>query len=145
MTQVLRCYFVDNYDQVKRMPLPRYRLIMAGNLDMADFAGKAVRFAEMTLWLDEDRIIARALTWFPLVHFDGDGRRDLGKHQQEMNLVMREMASSSESHWSELYRAERFATFRWLPSQNVLQQLQESLPHHPTQVPTHIPKENLSS
>lgn len=145
MTQVLRCYFVDNYDQVKRMPLPRYRLIMAGNLNMAVFAGKAVRFAEMTLWLDEDRIIARALTWFPLVHFDGDGRRDLEKHQQEMNLVMREMASSPESHWSELYRAERFATFRWLPSQNVLQQLQESLPHHPTQVPTHIPKENLSS
>jgi hypothetical protein len=145
MTQVLRCYFVNNYDQVKRMPLPRYRLTMAGNLNMAVFAGKAVRFAEMTLWLDEDRIIARALTWFPLVHFDGDGRRDLEKHRQEMNLVMREMASSSESHWSELYRAERFATFRWLPSQHVLQQLQESLPHHPTQVPTHIPKENLSS
>jgi hypothetical protein len=145
MTQVLRCYFVDHYDQVKRMPLPHYRRIMAGDVAMAVFVGKAVRFAEMTLWLDEDRIIARALTWFPLVHFDGDGRRDLEKHQQEMNLVMREMTSSSESHWSELYRAERFAAFRWLPSQDVLQQLQESLPHHPTQVPTHIPKENLSS
>lgn len=145
MTQVLRCYFVDSYDQVQRMPLPRYRRIMAGDLVMAAFVGKAVRFAEMTLWLDEDRIIARALTWFPLVDFDGNGRRDLEKHQQEMNLVMREMSSSSESHWSELYRAERFATFRWLPSQNVLQQLQESLPHHPTQAQSHIRKENLSS
>ncbi|MDQ6733856.1 MAG: hypothetical protein M3Z35_07025 [Nitrospirota bacterium] len=145
MTQVLRCYFVDNYDQVKRMPLPHYRRLMAGGLEVAAFAGKAVRFAEMTLWLDEDRIIARALMCFPLVHFEGDGRRDLEKHQQEMNLVIREMASSSESHWPELYRAERFAAFRWLPSQDILQQLQESLPHHPTQVPSHIPKENLSS
>ena len=112
---------------------------------MAAFVGKAVRFAEMTLWLDEDRIIARALTWFPLVDFDGDGRRDLEKHQQEMNLVMREMASSSESHWSELYRAERFATFRWLPSQNILQELQESFPTILRKLQSHIRKENLSS
>lgn len=145
MTQVIRCYFVDNHDQVKRIPLPHYRRLMAGDLEKFAFAGKAVRFAEMTLWLDEDRIIARALTWFPLVHFDGGGRRDLEKRQQEMNLVMREITSSSESHWPELYRAERFAAFRWLPSQDILAQLQESLPHHPTQVITHIPKENLSS
>ena len=143
MTQVLRCYFVDCHEQVKRMPVPHYRQLMAGDLEVLAFAGAAVRFAEMTLWLDEDRIIARALTWFPLIHFDGNGRRDLEKRQQEMSLVMREVASSPESHWPELYRAERFAAFRWLPPQHILEQLQESLPHHPTQASTPIHKKNL--
>ncbi|HKN87922.1 MAG TPA: hypothetical protein VJV04_13755 [Nitrospiraceae bacterium] len=143
MTQVLRCYFVDGHDHVKRMPVPHYRRLMAGDMEMAVLAGKAVRFAEMTLWLDEDRIITRALTWFPLVHFDSDGRRDLEKRRQEMSLVMREVESSTESHWSELYRAERFAAFRWLPSQHILAQLQEFLPHHPTQASTLIHKKNL--
>lgn len=144
MTQVLRCYFVDEYNRVKRIPLPRYRRLMKGNLNIPAFADKAVRFAETTLWLDGDRIIARALTWFPLIHFARDGRRDLRKYQEEMSLLTREVASSVESYWSELYRAERFAHFRWLPSQEILEQLRESLPHHPTQISTHAPKENLS-
>lgn len=145
MKQVLRCYFVDTRDRVKRMPLPHYRRLMAGDSEVLAFAGEAVRFAEMTLWLDEDRIIVRALTWFPLIHFDTNGRRDLEKRQQELSLVMREVTSSSESHWPELYRAERFAAFRWLPPKHILEALQSSLPHHPTQASTPIHRENLSS
>jgi hypothetical protein len=144
MTQVLRCYFVDEYDRVRRLPLPHYHRLTAGNMVIAAFAGKVVRFAETTLCLDGDRIITRALTWFPLIHFDRHGRRNLEKYQEEMNLLKHEVASPPESHWPELYRAERFAAFRWLPSQDILEQLRESLPHHPTQVPTHAPKENLS-
>lgn len=145
MTQVLRCYFVNDANEVTRIPVPRYRRLMAGVVTNAGFAGKAIRFAETTLWLDEDRIIVRALTWFPLIHFNGDGRRDVLKLQQEMDLLAKELASSPENHWSELYRAERFHAFRWLPTQQILEQLRESLPHHPTQVQTHSPNENLSS
>lgn len=145
MTQVLRCYFVDSHDRVKRIPVPHYRRLLAGDLELAAFAGEAVRFAEMTLWLDEDRIIARALIWFPLVHFDDEGRRDLEKRRQEMNLVMREVESSTEGHWSELYRAERFAAFRWLAPQHILEQLHAFLPHHPTEASTPFHKNNLSS
>ncbi len=144
MTQVLRCYFVNDSHEVKRIPVPHYRRLMAGGVKIVGFGGKAIRFAETTLWLDEDRIIVRALTWFPLVHFDCDGRRDVLKLQQEMDLLTKELASSPESHWPELYRAERFHAFRWLPAQQILEQLRESLPHHPTQVPTHTPNENLS-
>jgi hypothetical protein len=145
MTQVLRCYFVNDSNEVKRIPVPHYRRLMAGDVTIAGFAENAIRFAETTLWLDEDRIIVRALTWFPLIHFDGDGRRDVLKLQQEMSLLTKELASSSESHWPELYRAERFHAFRWLPAQQVLEQLRECLPHHPTQVPTHTPNENHSA
>jgi hypothetical protein len=144
MTQVLRCYFVNDSNEVKRIPVPHYRRVMAGGIKIAGLAGKAVRFAETTLWLDEDRIIVRALTSFPLIHFNDDGRRDVLKLQQEMDLLTKEMASSRESHWPELYRAERFHAFRWIPAQRILEQLRESLPHHPTQVPTNTPNENLS-
>jgi hypothetical protein len=58
---------------------------------------------------------------------------------------MQETASSPNGHWSELYRAERFATFRWAPTQDVLEQLRACLPHHPTQISTQIPKGNVSS
>ena len=144
MTQVLRCYWVNDSNDVKRIPVPHYRRFIAGGVKRAGFAGKAIRFAEMTLWLDDDRIIVRALTWFPLIHFDCEGRRDALKLQQEMDLLSKELASSSESHWPELYRAERFHAFRWLPARQILEQLRECLPHHPTQVPTHTPNENLS-
>ena len=143
MTQVLRCYFVNDSDEVKRIPVPHYRRLMAGGVKIADFAGKAIRFAETTLWLDEDRIIVRALTWFPLIHFDCDGRRDVLKLQQEMDLLTKELVSSPESHWPELYRAERFHSFRWLPAPQILEQLREYLPHHPTQVPMHTPNETF--
>lgn len=143
MRQILRCYFVNDYNEVKRIPVPHYRRLMEGAVQMA-FAGKAIRFAETTLWLDEDRIIMRAMTWFPVIHFDCHGRRDIVKRQQEMDLLRKESTSSPESHWLELYRAERFDVFRWLPTQQIVEQLRESLPHHPTQVPTHTPNENLS-
>jgi hypothetical protein len=145
MTQVLRCYFVNDSNEVKRIPVPHYHRLMDGSVKRVGFAGKAIRFAETTLWLDEDRIIVRALTWFPLIHFDHDGRRDVFKLQQEMDLLTKELTASPESHWSELYRAERFHAFRWLPTQPLLEQLRECLPHHPTEVQTHSPNENLSS
>jgi hypothetical protein len=143
MTQVRRCYVVNDSNEVKRIPVPHYQRLMAGGVKIAGFSGKAIRFAETTLWLDDDRIIIRALTWFPLTHFDGDGRRDAVKLHQEMDLLTKELASSPESHWPELYRAERFHAFRWLPTPQVLERLRESLPHHPTHVPTHTPNENL--
>ena len=143
MKQVLRCYLVNDSNEVKRIPVPHYRRLMAGGVKIAQFGGKAIRFAETTLWLDKDKIIVRALTCFPLVHFDCDGRRDVLKLQQEMNLLTKEQASSPDGYWPELYRAERFHAFRWVPSQHILEQLRQSLPHHPTQVPTHTPNETF--
>ena len=144
MKEVRRYYVVSEQDQVKRIPQPHYRCLTAGTSQMAAFAGKVIRFAETTLWLDEDRIIVRALIWFPLIHFDRDGRRDLGKLQEEMALITREADSPPGSEWSELYRAERFATFRWTPTQDILERLRACLPHNPTEVPTQMPGTNSS-
>jgi len=143
MKQVRRCYVVNEHNHVKRIPLPQYQRLTAGSLRAAALAGKAVRFAETTLWLDEDRIIVRALTCFPLIHFDCNGQRDLGKLREEMALVTREIASSPDSAWSELYRAERFAAFRWVPTQDTLERLRECLPHNPTQAHSEMPRTNL--
>lgn len=133
MTEVRRYYFVNGSDQVQRIPQPHYQRLLVGASRNLTFAGKVVRFAEMTLWLDEDRIITNALTWFPLLHFNGEGWRDMDKHREEMELVTREVNASADSEWGEFYRAERFAAFRWNPSHEILMQLLKHLPHTPSQ------------
>lgn len=133
MTEVRRYFFINECDRVHRIPQPHYQRLLSGVSESATFAGKVVRFAEMTLWLDDDRMITNALTWFPLVYFNEDGQRDTNKLHEEMELVRREVNAPIDSEWIGLYRAERFALFRWIPNQDVLMQLLNRLPHTPSQ------------
>lgn len=133
MTEVRRFYCVNEWDQVSRIPQPHDQRLLSGASESRTFAGKVMRFAEMTLWLDDDRMITNALTWFPLIHFNSEGRRDSYKLHEEMELVLKEMKSPPDSDWGELYRAERFAAFRWTPTQHILNQLLKQLPHTPSQ------------
>ena len=122
--EIVRTYFVDEFDHVRRFPWRRYARLLQGEERLPQLAGHAVRFAESVYGV-EDGSIVYALAHFPLVSFDGNGRRNTTEHEM----------GSLESRWLDervgrhFHFADGMDARRWVPTESVLKQLEHQIPH----------------
>ena len=125
--EVLRAYFVDEDDRIHRFSQPRYARILRREERIPLFARKTIRFVESVYGLENGEIVY-ALAHFPLIDFDGSGRRDKMQRSAEQQPMDQENRYPEANEWRLLDLAERMATLRWEPSESVLKALEERVP-----------------
>ena len=125
--EVVRAYFVDEDDRIHRLPHHRYARILRREDRIPLFARKTIRFVESVYGVENGAIVY-ALAHFPLINFDGSGRRDKMQLSVEQQPMDQESHCAEESEWRLLDLAERMATLRWEPSESVLKALEERVP-----------------
>jgi hypothetical protein len=126
--EIVRTYLVDENDHVRRLPWRRYTRLLQGEERVPLLAGHAVRFAESVYGV-EDGSIVYALAHFPLVSFDDNGRRNTVEPHTEHEMGSLESCWQDESDSRQFHFAERMDALRWEPTESVLKQLEEQIPH----------------
>jgi hypothetical protein len=128
LKEIVRTYLIDENDHVRRLPWRRYTRLLQGEERVPLLAGHAVRFAESVYGV-EDGSIVYALAHFPLVSFDNRGRRNTARPQMKHETGSLESGWLDESDWPEFHFAERMDALRWEPTESVLKQLEQQIPH----------------
>ena len=126
--EIVRTYLVDENDHVRRLPWRRYTRLLQGEERVPRLAGHAVRFAESVYGV-EDGSIVYALAHFSLVSFDDNGRRNTAKPHTRHEMGWLESGWLNESDGPQFHFAERMDALRWEPTESVLKQLEQQIPH----------------
>lgn len=126
--EIVRTYLVDENDHVRRLPWRRYTRLLQGEERVPRLAGHAVRFAESVYGV-EDGIIVYALAHFPLVSFDDNGRRNTAEPHTDQETGSLESCWLDESDRHQFHFAERMDALRWEPTESILKQLEQQIPH----------------
>lgn len=126
--EIMRTYLVDEHDRVRRLPWQRYARLLRGQEQVRRLAGHAVRFAESVYGVEDGRVVY-ALAHFPLVSFDDNGRRDMTRSLTEQDMGPLDSYWLEENDWREFHLAERMAALRWEPTESILKQLEQQIPH----------------
>ena len=122
--EIVRTYLVDEHDHVRRLPWRRYTRLLLGQEQVPRLAGHAVRFAESAYGV-EDGSIVYALAHFPLISFDDQGRRNTTK----LPIGYETRSCDSESNRRQFHFTERMDALRWEPTESILKQLEQQIPH----------------
>jgi hypothetical protein len=126
--EIVRTYLVDENDRVRRLPWRRYARLLKGEERVLRLAGHAVRFAESVYGV-EDGSIVYALAHFPLVSFDDNGRRNTAESLIEHAGGSFERCWPEELGADQFHFAESMDALRWEPTETVLKQLEQQIPH----------------
>ena len=125
---IVRTYLVDENDRVRRLPWRRYARLLQGEERVPALAGHAVRFAESLYGVEDGRIVY-ALAHFPLVSFDDNGCRNWAESHNEHEMRSCESCMLEESDAHKFHFAERLDALRWEPTESILKQLEQQIPH----------------
>ena len=119
----VRAYWADEDQRIVRLSWAHYQRILDRVEPVLLFAGKTVRFIEVSLDLDERGERTLTYAWFVQRHFDGRGLWDLADRAREQAFGESRQAQSG-SDWQEFTLAEWCATGQWEPSRKVLHERQ---------------------
>lgn len=126
--EIVRTYLIDENNHVRRFPWRRYTRLLQDQEPVPLLAGHAVRFAESVYGV-EDGSIVYALARFPLVSFDDHGRRNRTETPTEHEGGWLDSCRLDVSDRRQFHFAERMDALRWEPTESVLKQLEQQIPH----------------
>lgn len=122
-----RIFWVDEDEQIHRLPTARYDQIYNRTKAMHLFAGKTIRFAHVVIELREDQQVKAISGSFPKYKFDASGYLD----QEQKTKLLRDAGKMLEvvgqSEWEELYSLEYNEPHGWKPTNTILDQLNAAI------------------
>ena len=127
MSVRFRVFFVDKNDHLHKVPLNRFeRLLLHKDSSerFPEFAGECVRYAFVTIEVEDRRPVAINRADYSILKLNGKGKLDTAEWTRKLRLVMNMMTlpASKTKNTPVIDASEQFAKkrydheFRWQPS-----------------------------
>ena len=124
---MLRSYWVDEDEQLHRIPQARYTRIFDRAETIKLFAGKSIRFVQAYVQVDESGQNQLLSAAFLLHHFDGAGLWKEEQKASEFLNAAKVLDVFGQKDWEELYQAEYIEPNRWKPTGQNIEDIRQAL------------------
>lgn len=122
-----RCYWVDEDEQLRRIPQARYARIFDRTETIKLFAGKSIRFVEAHVQVDENGQKQLLSATYLLQHFDESGLWKEDQKEAEFRNAAKVLDVFGQKDWEELYQAEYIEPDRWKPTGQNREDIRQAL------------------
>jgi hypothetical protein len=122
-----RIFWVDEDEQLHRIPEARYHRIYDRTQAIYLYAGKTIRFVYVVLEVQEGEKLRVIAPCFHKCMFDAVGYLDQGQKKKQLMDAVKVLEVSGKSDWQELYRMEYIEPHSWKPSDVIIEQLKVAL------------------
>lgn len=127
MKRCSRIFWVDEDEQLHRIPEARYHRIHNRTQAIYLFAGKTIRFVYVVVEIQESQALKVIAIEFNKYIFDAAGYQDQGQKMKQLLDAGKVLEVSEQSDWQELYHMEYIEPHSWKPSEAILEQLRTVL------------------
>lgn len=124
---MVRSYWIDENEQLHRIPYARYTRIYNRTEAIKFFAGKSIRFILAFVEVDEQGQKQLISADFSLKHFDGAGLWREDQKEAEFRSGAKVLDVFGQKDWEELYQAEYIEPHRWKPTRQNLEDIRQAL------------------
>lgn len=129
MGVTVRVFFIDDKDQVRRIPLKRfYRLVLSHDTSetFPEYAGQRIRYVSVTLEVEGREPLAVGRVDYDFLQFDGEGRRDQAERMRKLQLAVDMICLPEPNSGGPVidarrqFNQRRYAhEFRWQPTPEI--------------------------
>jgi hypothetical protein len=124
---LLWIYWIDEDEQLHRIPMARYTRIFNRTEPIKLFAGKSIRLIEAHVQIDEHGQKQLLSATLPLYHFDGAGLWKEDQKAAEFINAAKVLSVFGQKDWEELYQAEYVEPNRWKPTRQNVEDITQAL------------------
>ena len=118
-----RIFFVDDDEQLHRIPQARYQRILDRTEAVYLYAGKTIRFIHVVVEVGishQPKVVTKE---FGRYSFDATGLLARDRKMKQLLGAAKVLEVSQESDWADPYRCEYIEPHCWEPSKAILEQL----------------------
>lgn len=127
MKQRLRYFFVDEEEEIHKVPFAKYERIFRRAQPIMLFAGRSIRFIEAHVEVDESGGEHLVNAFFRRHDFDAEGLWDKKEKHKSMIGAMEMLSHVEDADWTEFYKVEHLDPFTWKPTANLIVRLREAV------------------